>query len=60
MIDSECEDIKDAITKLRIGIASLNHGGYKPLKESFNIVNQHFLQLFETLFNGGEARLRMI
>ncbi|MFY0612326.1 MAG: chromosome segregation protein SMC, partial [Hyphomicrobiaceae bacterium] len=59
-LDREREDVDEAIAKLRAGIASLNREGRKRLKEAFVTVDGHFQALFQTLFDGGEARLSMI
>ncbi len=59
-LDFERADVDEAITKLRAGIASLNREGRKRLKEAFVTVDGHFQSLFQTLFDGGEARLAMI
>jgi len=59
-LDHERADVEEAIAKLRAGIASLNREGRKRLKEAFVTVDAHFQSLFQTLFNGGEARLSMI
>jgi chromosome segregation protein len=58
-LDHERADVDEAITKLRAGIASLNREGRKRLKEAFVTVDGHFQALFQTLFDGGEARLSM-
>jgi chromosome segregation protein len=58
-LDHERADVDEAITKLRAGIASLNREGRKRLKEAFVTVDGHFQALFQTLFDGGEARLAM-
>lgn len=59
-LDRERADVEEAIAKLRSGIASLNREGRKRLKEAFVTVDAHFQSLFQTLFDGGEARLSMI
>ena len=59
-LDRERADVDEAITKLRAGIASLNREGRKRLKEAFVTVDGHFQALFQTLFDGGEARLAMV
>lgn len=59
-LDRERADVDEAIAKLRAGIASLNREGRKRLKDAFVTVDGHFQALFQTLFDGGEARLSMI
>ena len=48
-----------AIAKLREGVATLNAEGRARLLEAFHSVAAHFKSLFETLFEGGEAELRL-
>lgn len=59
-METEREDVEQAIAKLRGAIGQLNREGKKRLDEAFDIVNGHFQRLFTTLFGGGEARLEMI
>ena len=51
------DDLIAAISKLRTGISSLNKQGRARLNEAFDKVNQHFGDLFTSLFGGGEAKL---
>ena len=53
------EDLRAAIAKLRRGIESLNAEGRTRLLAAFDEVNGHFRSLFQTLFGGGEAELRL-
>lgn len=57
---SERNDLINAITKLRQGIAKLNGEGRKRLVEAFDTVNANFETLFTKLFGGGKARLELI
>ncbi len=57
---SESEDLEEAIARLRQGISSLNREGRKRLLDAFDEVNDHFKQLFKTLFGGGEAELQLV
>ncbi|MEE2878825.1 MAG: chromosome segregation protein SMC [Pseudomonadota bacterium] len=57
---SEKEDLIQAISKLRDGVAALNDEGRARLLEAFERVNEHFKALFTTLFRGGEAELRLV
>ncbi|MEZ5774171.1 MAG: AAA family ATPase [Hyphomicrobiaceae bacterium] len=59
-LDKERGDLEEAIARLRQGIAKLNREGRKRLDEAFRSVDQHFQNLFRTLFGGGEARLELI
>ncbi len=57
---SEREDLETAVTKLRSGVAQLNQEGRERLLSAFDEVNAHFKRLFQTLFAGGEAELKLI
>jgi chromosome segregation protein len=59
-METERDDVEQAIAKLRSAIGQLNREGKKRLDEAFDTVNGHFQRLFTTLFGGGEARLEMI
>jgi chromosome segregation protein len=59
-METECDDVEQAVNKLRGAIQKLNREGAKRLAEAFETVNRHFSDLFTTLFGGGEARLEMI
>ncbi|MGE0613202.1 MAG: chromosome segregation protein SMC, partial [Hyphomicrobiales bacterium] len=59
-METEINDLVEAIAKLRQGIANLNREGRKRLLEAFDEVNGHFQSLFKTLFGGGEAELQLI
>jgi chromosome segregation protein len=56
----ECADLSGAIAKLRQGIEALNSEGRERLLAAFTVINQHFQTLFQTLFGGGQAELRLI
>ncbi len=56
----ECADLSGAIAKLRQGIEALNAEGRERLLAAFGVINQHFQTLFQTLFGGGQAELRLI
>ncbi len=57
---AERDDLIGAISKLRLGIQSLNREARERLLASFVIVNQHFQKLFTSLFGGGSAELKLI
>jgi chromosome segregation protein len=59
-IEREQGDVEQAIAQLRQGISSLNREGRKRLLEAFDTVNAHFSRLFQTLFGGGTAELRLV
>ncbi len=49
-LQTEHDDLAEAIAKLRSAIAALNREGRARLMESFAAVNKHFSELFTTLF----------
>jgi chromosome segregation protein len=56
----ERADLTGAIARLRQGIDELNHEGRERLTAAFGVINEHFKTLFETLFQGGQAELRLV
>ena len=56
---AERDDLTAAIARLREGIEALNSEARGRLMEAFRVVDGHFRTLFETLFQGGSAELRM-
>ncbi len=57
---SEKADLIAAIAKLREGVNALNRQGRGRLLEAFETVNGHFSSLFEALFSGGHAELKLV
>ena len=57
---AERDDLTEAIKRLRTAIGSLNQEGRERLIAAFEIVNGHFQDLFQTLFEGGKAELQLI
>ncbi len=57
---TERADLTGAIGKLRAGIEELNAEGRTRLLAAFEVINGHFKTLFQALFGGGEAELRLI
>lgn len=55
----EREDLLAAIDRLRKGIDALSREGRARLLDAFERVDGHFRKLFETLFEGGRAELRL-
>ena len=60
IMSSERIDLELAIEKLRSGIFELNKEGRQRLKDSFNDVNKNFKDLFQKLFGGGNAELKLV
>ncbi|HEV2300387.1 MAG TPA: hypothetical protein VGR91_02345, partial [Stellaceae bacterium] len=56
----ERTDLREAIARLRRGIAALDEEGRKRLVAAFEEVNAHFADLFGQLFGGGKAQLEMV
>ncbi len=57
---SERDDLTEAIRKLRGAIGNLNREGRERLLAAFDVVNNHFKELFSTLFGGGTAELQLV
>ncbi len=55
----ERADLEAAIARLRQAIGNLNKEGRERLLAAFDIVNNHFGELFVSLFGGGEAHLKL-
>lgn len=58
-METERDDLIEAIKKLRTGIFNLNREARARLLSSFDVVNNHFKSLFAKLFGGGEAELTL-
>ena len=58
-MQDEREDLSMAIEKLKTGIYELNKEGRERLQNSFNKTNEKFKYLFNKLFNGGSAELKL-
>ena len=59
-MESEREDLIGAISRFRQAINQLNREGRQRLLASFDKVDQHFREIFERLFGGGEAHLKLV
>jgi len=57
---TERADLHGAVSKLREGIEELNAEGRERLMAAFGVINAHFQTLFQALFGGGQAELRLI
>ena len=57
---TEQADLTGAIARLRQGIDELNGEGRERLLAAFDVINGHFQALFQALFQGGEAELRLV
>jgi chromosome segregation protein len=56
----ERSDLTSAIARLRDGIDELNAEGRERLVAAFDIINDNFKSLFEALFGGGQAELKLV
>lgn len=59
-VSAEKAELVAAIARLRGGIGHLNREARERLREAFATVSHHFTQLFERLFNGGTAELKLV
>ena len=57
---AEKADLTGAVAKLRSGIEELNSEGRERLLAAFEVINGHFQALFQALFEGGQAELRLV
>lgn len=55
----EREELEEAIRRLQKAISDLNREGRARMLKAFDVVNNHFKNLFTTLFGGGEAYLEL-
>jgi len=56
----EQADLSGAVARLRQGIEELNAEGRERLLAAFEVIHEHFKTLFQALFGGGEAELRLV
>jgi chromosome segregation protein len=59
-MQTERADLTGAIAALRRGIDELNGEGRERLTAAFDVIHGHFQTLFQTLFQGGQAELRLV
>jgi chromosome segregation protein len=57
---AECDELQEAIHRLRGSIGGLNREGRTRLLDAFAKVDTHFRSLFRTLFDGGQAHLELL
>ncbi|MDA1133266.1 MAG: chromosome segregation protein SMC, partial [Proteobacteria bacterium] len=57
---AERADLEGAIRKLRAGIGSLNREGRQRMVAAFARVDENFQELFQRLFGGGNAHLKLV
>ena len=56
----ERDELREAVNRLRGSIGHLNREGRVRLLEAFAAVDRHFRSLFTSLFDGGQAELRLV
>lgn len=59
ILSKERDDLFAAVKKLKAAIEEINAEGREKLINAFDIVNRHFIDLFTTLFEGGNAHLAL-
>ena len=57
---SDRADLAGALARLRQGVGALNAEGRTRLLDAFAIIQGHFRDLFISLFQGGQAELRLV
>ena len=58
-LDAQDADLTEAINTLQDAIRRIDRETRELLQETFDLVNQHFSELFPILFGGGQAKLMM-
>jgi len=59
-LDSQMLDLRQATDTLEDAIRKIDRETRDKLTHTFNMANQHFGELFATLFGGGQARLELL
>lgn len=59
-VATEKNELIGAIARLRGGIGHLNREARERMREAFTTVSKHFTELFERLFSGGTAELKLV
>jgi chromosome segregation protein len=59
-LDSQCKDLNDASETLEDAIRKIDRETRGRLQATFDEANRHFMELFTTLFGGGQARLELL
>jgi chromosome segregation protein len=57
---SQCKDLTDASETLEDAIRKIDKETRGRLQATFDEANRHFMELFSTLFGGGQARLELL
>ena len=59
-LNTEKADLDGALARLRAAIGELNAEGRERLLAAFEVIDAHFRALFTSLFQGGQAELRLV
>ncbi|OYX30101.1 MAG: chromosome segregation protein SMC, partial [Caulobacterales bacterium 32-69-10] len=59
-MQAERADLAGAISRLRGAVEELNAEGRERLLAAFEVINEGFQALFQTLFEGGQAELKLV
>ncbi len=58
-LDKQCDDLQEGLTTLENAIAKIDKETRAKFKETFDIVNSRFQELFPIVFGGGKAYLEL-
>ncbi len=58
-LESNCQDLLDAVANTQAAIREIDSQCRERFDEAFSSINDHFRQLFATLFEGGTGELRL-
>jgi chromosome segregation protein len=59
-LSAQKADLEESIAKLRSAIARIDRASKERFKETFQLVNERFQQVFPRLFRGGFAELQLV
>jgi len=59
-LSSQKADLEESIAKLRSAIARIDRASKERFRETFQLVNDRFQQVFPRLFRGGKAELQLV
>ena len=58
-LSAQKKDLEDALSQLEQAIKQMNRESKRLFKETFDAVNERFMQIFPKLFGGGRGELRL-
>ncbi len=59
-LSAQKTDLEESIAKLRSAIARIDRASKERFRETFELVNERFQQVFPRLFRGGKAELQLV